>query len=82
MATKIPNGRMYDETNGYNMYKHLPSQDTTKFTQIGIFGLKIYHLATLATLASSIFYLVHPNENEFGKCQRRQTNIYQILIQG
>jgi hypothetical protein len=25
----------------------LPLQDPPKFTQIGIFGLKIYHLATL-----------------------------------
>jgi hypothetical protein len=27
-------------------YKHLPSQDRPKFTQIVIFGLKINHLAT------------------------------------
>jgi hypothetical protein len=29
------------------MYQHLPLQDPPKFTQNGIFGLKIYHLATL-----------------------------------
>jgi hypothetical protein len=29
------------------MYKRLPLQDRPKFTQIGIFGLKICHLATL-----------------------------------
>jgi hypothetical protein len=34
--------------NGYKMYEHLPLQDPPKFTQIWIFGLKIYHLATLA----------------------------------
>jgi hypothetical protein len=28
-------------------------QDAPKFTQIGIFGLKIYHLATLLALATS-----------------------------
>jgi hypothetical protein len=28
------------------VYQHLPSQDRPKFTQIGIFGLKINHLAT------------------------------------
>jgi hypothetical protein len=28
-------------------YEHGPFQDPRKFTQIGIFGLKIYHLATL-----------------------------------
>jgi hypothetical protein len=34
----IPNGRKIDQ--------HLPLQDPLKFTQIGIVGLKIYHLAT------------------------------------
>jgi hypothetical protein len=29
------------------MYRHLPLQDPPKFTQIWIFVLKIYHLATL-----------------------------------
>jgi hypothetical protein len=29
------------------MYQPLPLQDPTKFTKFGIFGLKIYHLATL-----------------------------------
>jgi hypothetical protein len=30
------------------MYQHFPFQGPPKFTQIGIFGLKINHLATLA----------------------------------
>jgi hypothetical protein len=34
--------------NSYTIYQHLPLQDPPKFTEIGIFGLKIYHLATLA----------------------------------
>jgi hypothetical protein len=29
------------------VYPHLPLQDPPKFTQIWIFGLKVYHLATL-----------------------------------
>jgi hypothetical protein len=29
------------------IYQHLPLQDPPKFTQTWIFGLKIYHLATL-----------------------------------
>jgi hypothetical protein len=33
--------------NGHKVYQRLPSQDHPKFTQIGIFGLKINHLATL-----------------------------------
>jgi hypothetical protein len=33
--------------NGQKMYQHLPLQDPQNFTQIGIFGLKLYHLATL-----------------------------------
>jgi hypothetical protein len=33
--------------NGHSIYQHLPLQDPLKFTQIGIFSLKIHHLATL-----------------------------------
>jgi hypothetical protein len=29
------------------MYQHFPFQGPPKFTHIGIFGLKMYHLATL-----------------------------------
>jgi hypothetical protein len=36
----------YDITNGNKIYQHLPFQDPPKFTLIGIFGLKTYHLAT------------------------------------
>jgi hypothetical protein len=32
------------------LYQHLPLQDLPKFTQTWIYGLKIYHLATLAWL--------------------------------
>jgi hypothetical protein len=35
--------------NDYKLYQHLPLQGPPKSTQIGIFGLKIYHLATLQT---------------------------------
>jgi hypothetical protein len=31
----------------HKIYQHLSLQDTPKFTQIWIFGLKMYHLATL-----------------------------------
>jgi hypothetical protein len=33
--------------NGHKINQHLPFQDPSKFTLFGIFGLKIYHLATL-----------------------------------
>jgi hypothetical protein len=33
--------------NDHKIYQHLPLQDHPKFTQIVIFGLKIYDLATL-----------------------------------
>jgi hypothetical protein len=39
MAVKRPNG--------HKIYQHLALQDPTKVTQIGIFGLKICHVATL-----------------------------------
>jgi hypothetical protein len=35
--------------------QQLPLQDLPKFTQIGIFGLKIYHLATLELLPTFVF---------------------------
>jgi hypothetical protein len=41
--TKCP----YNRLNGHKIYQHLPLQDHPKFTQVGIFGLKIYHLVTL-----------------------------------
>jgi hypothetical protein len=34
--------------NGHKIYQHLPLQDPTKFTQLGIFSLKIFHLPELA----------------------------------
>jgi hypothetical protein len=37
----------YDTPNGQIIYQHFPSRDAPKLTQIVIFGLKIYHLATL-----------------------------------
>jgi hypothetical protein len=40
MDVKRPNSRKKDQ--------HRPLQDLPKFTQIGIFGSKLYHLATLA----------------------------------
>jgi hypothetical protein len=43
------------------LYQYLPLQDPSKYTQNGTFGLKIYHLATLVSIAaiiSSTFILV------------------------
>jgi hypothetical protein len=31
---------------GHKIYQHLSLKDTPKFTQIGIFGLKIFHLCS------------------------------------
>jgi hypothetical protein len=46
----IPNGPKYTKwlqniPNGSKMCQHLPLQDPPKFIQVGIFGLKINHLA-------------------------------------
>jgi hypothetical protein len=41
--TKWPQNR----PNGHKINQHLQLHDPTKFTQIGIFGLKICHLKTL-----------------------------------
>jgi hypothetical protein len=43
----IANGRKICTTNGHKIYQYLLLQDPPKFTQIGIFGLKMHHLATL-----------------------------------
>jgi hypothetical protein len=40
MVVKRPNGNV--------LYQHLRLQDPPKFTQIGIFGLKMCHLANLS----------------------------------
>jgi hypothetical protein len=41
MAIKIPNCHEIDQM-AIKILQHLPSPDLPKFTQIGIFGLKIY----------------------------------------
>jgi predicted secreted protein len=46
MATKYTKWQL-NRPKGHKIYQHLPLQDPPKFTQIGIFGLKIWHLATL-----------------------------------
>jgi hypothetical protein len=38
---------VYNIPNGPKIYQHFPFQGTPKYTQIGIFGTKINHLATL-----------------------------------
>jgi hypothetical protein len=49
MGATYKNGGKYNKLppNIHKIYQHLPLQDPPKFTQIGIFGLKINHLATL-----------------------------------
>jgi hypothetical protein len=42
----IPNGSEIDQV-AIKIYQHLPLEEPPKFAQIAIFGLKIYHLATL-----------------------------------
>jgi hypothetical protein len=47
--TKLPQTTQNDHTicsNGRKIYQHLALLDPPKFTQIEIFGLKIYHLAS------------------------------------
>jgi hypothetical protein len=39
-------GKMYNRPNVHEIYQHFPLRDPPKFTQVAIFGLKIYHLAT------------------------------------
>jgi hypothetical protein len=46
MAIKKTKSRTYIP-NGQKIYRYFPFQDPPKFTQIVIFGLKMYHMATL-----------------------------------
>jgi hypothetical protein len=46
---KSPQNGWENFHNRSKIYQHLSLQDTPKFTQIGIFGLKIYDLATLVS---------------------------------
>jgi hypothetical protein len=46
MAMKIPSGRKIDQM-AIKYTNNFPLQDPLKFTQIWIFCLKLYHLATL-----------------------------------
>jgi hypothetical protein len=41
--------------NGHKTDRHYPLQDPPKFNQIGIFGLKTYHLATQLEMFSGCF---------------------------
>jgi hypothetical protein len=43
---------MYNIPNGHKIYQHFPFQGPPKFTQIGIFGFKTNHLATLQRRAT------------------------------
>jgi hypothetical protein len=50
----------YNIPNGHKIYSHLSWQDPPKFTQIGIFGFKIYHLTTLNdTVSRNCAVVVH-----------------------
>jgi hypothetical protein len=52
LPQNIPNSRKIywmaiNGPNSHKIYQHLPLQDPPKFIKIAMFGLKIYHLATL-----------------------------------
>jgi hypothetical protein len=44
--------------NGHTLYQHLPLQDPPKYTQFGIYSLKINHLATLSCLVDRQIHLL------------------------
>jgi hypothetical protein len=44
--------KIYQIAGKCKKWPHLPLQNLPKVTQIGLFGLKIYHLATLAKSGS------------------------------
>jgi hypothetical protein len=49
--------------NGHTIYQHVPFQGPPKYTQIGIFGMQIFHLATLMTTAVEKRHLAQLNKS-------------------
>jgi hypothetical protein len=61
----IPNDHKICIPDGHNKYQYFPRPDSPKFTQIGILGLKLHHLATLLYICklerpSNLFRKVSP----------------------
>jgi hypothetical protein len=86
--TKYP----YSRLNGHKIYQHLPLQGPSRFAQFGIFGLKIYHLATRylsmrqmrnATISSDCSQNLNGNAVKVQICQNglvgRQLNVTRFL---
>jgi hypothetical protein len=44
--------------NGHELHQNFTSQGLTKYTKVGIFGMKLYHLANLANLGILSYSLV------------------------
>jgi hypothetical protein len=58
MVIKYPK-RLYDIPNDHKIHQPFPTQNSPKFTQMGIFGLKRNHLATLMLIVNlSTFFAV------------------------
>jgi hypothetical protein len=51
------------------MYQHLPLQDPQNITQIWIFGLKIYHLATPVRIPIRRIFLLNTERLRLKKTQ-------------
>jgi hypothetical protein len=60
----------------HKIYQHLPLQAPPKFTQIWIFGLKIYHLATLILLRN----FLPATSNKCSKNDRARSRFYDITL--
>jgi hypothetical protein len=52
MITKLPCGPKI-----FQMYLHVSFQDLPKYTQIAIFGMKMYHLATMMYACTGCTYV-------------------------
>jgi hypothetical protein len=65
---------------GHKIYQHLPLQDHPKFTQNGIFGFKIYHLATLVATVHIGMYIhawLNASKQSFNRLRKEpNANVY------
>jgi hypothetical protein len=81
MAKNIPNVYNMYIPNGHKIYQPFTFQGPKKITQIGIFGLKIYNLATLFSSRKSTFGEIRYGEIN-AKCRkvtRTKIKLYDVL---
>jgi hypothetical protein len=74
LGTTYQNGGKYAKCpqniqNGHKLYQHCPLQDLRKFTQIGIFGSKIYIIWQTRAARGQLFMIQAPFRKKCDKAE-------------